>query len=251
MIFRRLTCSFCLAGLLIAGCQTPTPPAPPVQQPMRVGIAPRPLRTAGATAAGNEYEIVMEVSTNRPDWPACDQYGEPVPKRVHMFLSTDGGSNLTRNIAFGIPMMSYGDPITNRSVSYTYALPWWDESIISEHARIVVTDLDGNRLTCSSGDFTIAGLFWHTPIEGETLTHNTYVELEWVQAGAGDSAEFGYITPTNEFTVISVLSNLVAGVNSYTWHVSGVPYPVSELRLVVRSVSDPIVWGASGTVSTE
>ena len=148
-------------AVMIAGCNTPTPPA---RDPFRVGIAPRPLLTA--TAPGNEYDIVIEAVTNRPDWPACDQFGVPIPKRVHVQLSTDGGTNYTRNIAYGVPVIAHGDPITNRSVNYTYSLPWWDETLITESAKIRVTDLEGEEMGRSAETFMIAGLFWHAPASG-------------------------------------------------------------------------------------
>lgn len=215
---------------------------------MRVALQPRPMVTA--TAPGNEYEITVEAITNRSDWPACDQFSVPIPKRVHIRLSVDGGSNYATTIAYGVPVISSGDPVTNRSVAYTYSIPWWDETLITERAMLRVTDLEGTEMGRSEV-FTIAGLFWHLPVAGDAITHGTYIDLEWVQAGAGDSAELGYITPTVAFTPIVTLSNLVVGTNTINWHVSGLPYPEEQLRLVLRSVSDPKVWGWTGVVSTQ
>jgi hypothetical protein len=76
----------------------------------------------------------------------------PIPKRVHLQLSTDGGSNYTQYLAYGLP-------VTNNAVSYTYSMPWWDESIITERARIRLTDMEGEQMGASMNDFTIAGLF--------------------------------------------------------------------------------------------
>jgi hypothetical protein len=175
----------------------------------------------------------------------------PIPKRIHIQLSVDGGSNYTKTIAYGVPVIAYGDPVTNRSVSYTYSLPWWDETLITERAMIRVTDLEGEQMGRSIETFTIAGLFFHLPVANDVITHGTYIDLEWVQAGAGDSAELGYITPTVPFTPIATLTNLVVGTNMVNWHVSGLPYPEEQLRLVLRSVSDPKVWGWTGVVTTE
>jgi hypothetical protein len=240
-----MLCAMLSALCLLPGCKTPTPAPQPL---MRVAVQPRPMLTA--TAPGNEYEIVVSAITNRPDWPACDQFGLPIPKRVHIQLSVDGGSNYTKTIAYGVPVVASGDPVTNRSVSYTYSLPWWDETFISERAMIRVTDLEVEQMGRSEM-FTIAGLFWHSPPSGAVLTHGANVELEWVQAGVGDSAELGYITPTAAFTPTDTLTNLVVGTNIINWRVSGLPYPEEQLRLVLRSVSDPKVWGWTGVVTTE
>ena len=245
MTFLRLLCIF--VAILLSGCHTPTPPGP--QPVMRVALQPRPMLTAAAP--GNEYEIIVEAITNRPDWPACDQFGLPIPKRIHIQLSVDGGSNYTKTIAYGVPVIPYGDPVTNRYVSYTYSLPWWDESLITERAMLRVTDLEGEEMGRSTETFTIAGLFFHLPVANDVITHGSYIDLEWVQAGAGDSAELGYITPTVPFTPIATLTNLVVGTNMVNWHVSGLPYPEEQLRLVLRSVSDPKVWGWTGVVTTE
>ena len=245
MTFLRLLCIF--VAILLSGCHTPTPPGP--QPVMRVALQPRPMLTAAAP--GNEYEIIVEAYTNRSDWPACDQFGVPIPKRIHIQLSVDGGSNYTKTIAYGVPVIAYGDPVTNKSVSYTYSLPWWDESLITERAMIRVTDLEGEEMGRSTETFTIAGLFFHLPVANDVITHGSYIDLEWVQAGAGDSAELGYITPTVPFTPIATLTNLVVGTNMVNWHVSGLPYPEEQLRLVLRSVSDPKIWGWTGAVTTE
>lgn len=240
-------CAMLSALCLLPGCNTP---APVPQRPlMRVAIQPRQMATA--PAPGNEYEITVEAITNRPDWPACDQFALPIPKRVHIQLSVDGGSNYTKTIAYGVPVIAYGSPVTNRSVSYTYSLPWWDETLITERARLRVTDLEGEPMGLNNQEFTIAGLFFHLPVANDVITHGSYVDLEWVQAGAGDSAELGYITPTVPFTSLVTLTNLVAGTNMINWHVSGLPYPEAQLRLVLRSVSDPKVWGWTGALSTQ
>ena len=47
------------------------------------------------------------------------------------------------------------------------------------------------------------------------------------------------------------LSNLVAGVNTYNWHVVGLPYPRSQIKLALRSISDPLVHGQTGILSSE
>jgi hypothetical protein len=214
---------------------------------MRVALLQRPMLTA--SAPGNEYEIAVEAQTNRSDWPLCDL--QPLPKRVHIQLSTDGGTNFSRYLAYGVPVVSYGAPVTNRAVYYTYSLPWWDESIITERAMLRVTDLEGEEMGRTRETFTIAGLFWHNPADGAVLTANTYIDLEWVQSGAGDAAELGWLTPTNSFTVITTLSNLVAGVNQYTWKVSGLPKPCAQIKLALRSVSDPRVHGQTGILSSE
>jgi hypothetical protein len=193
--------------------------------------------------AGNEYTIIVAAVTNRPDWPECDEYGE-IPRRVHIELSLDGGETFPRKIAYGVPV------ITN-TIQYTYSLPWWDSSLITESAIIRVTDLEGEGLGRSSSQFTIAGVFWTTPAALSTLTHGSYVDLSWTQAGVGPSAELGYITPSSGFTSVATFSNLVAGANSLSWQVSGLPYPEEQIRLVLRSVSDPLVWGASAILETD
>jgi hypothetical protein len=168
----------------------------------------------------------------------------PIPKRVHLQLSTDGGSNYTQYLAYGLP-------VTNNAVSYTYSMPWWDESIITERARIRLTDMEGEQMGASMNDFTIAGLFWHHPAAGDVLTHGANVELEWVQAGAGSSGNLGWLTPTEEFSVITTFTNLVVGTNIINWRVTGVPYPRSQIKLAMQSVSDPIVWAATGVLSSQ
>jgi hypothetical protein len=192
--------------------------------------------------AGNEYEVVVAALTNRTDWPTCEY--APIPRRVHLQLSVDGGSNYTRYIAYGLP-------VTNCAASCVYSLPWWDETIITERAVVRVTDLEGEQIGRSIEPFTIAGIFIHTPVAGETITHGSYIDLEWVQAGAGDSVQIGYITPTVGFTPVATFTSRVVGTNSLTWQVTGLPYPEEQLRLVLRSVSDPLVWGASGVLEIQ
>lgn len=229
---------------IIPACHTPSAP----RSPFSVGVSPRPLSTS--SVQGNEYEIEVAANTNRPDWPTCN-VGPAIPRRVHIQLSTDGGTTFGRYIAYGVPVISHGSPVTNRSVSYTYSIPWWDESLITESAVLRVTDLEGEEMGRSIEPFTIAGLFWHSPAAGSTLTHGTLVDLEWVQSGVGSTAELGWLTPSNDFTVVAVVSNLVPGVNQLTWSMSGVPYPRPQIKLALRSVSDPKVHGQTGSLATE
>lgn len=228
-----------LGTLIVAGCQV-NPPRP-LQSPFVPTVNPRPM-AAKSSASGNEYDIVAVAATNRPDWPSC-QYA-PIPKRVHIQLSTDGGSNYTRYLAYGVP-------VVDGVVSYRYSMPWWDESIITEHARVRLTDMAGEQMGASMNEFTIAGLFWHRPASGDILTHGANLELEWVQAGAGDSVNLGWLTPTEEFTVITTFTNVVAGTNIINWRVTGVPYPRSQIKLVIQSVSHPICWGETGVLSSQ
>lgn len=238
-------CSLLFALCLQPGCNTPTPPPPVPQEPLRLAIAPRPLRTSGSAPYGNEYTIEAVVCTNgRPTWPDPDF--PPIPKRVHLQLSTDGGSNYTRYLAYGIPV----NP-ADYSISYTYSLPWFDESLITERARIRITDLEGKQLGHSLIDFTIAGLFWHSPAAGTVLTHGTQIELEWVQAGVGSSATLGWITPSEEHTVIATITNLVAGTNNVIWTVTGVPYPRAQIKLVLQSSSCATNWGMTGVLVSQ
>lgn len=228
---RILTCLSLVC--LVVGCQV----APRQVEPMfRTTIAPRPVLTS-SSFAGNEYDIVAVVSTNRPDWPIT------IPKRVHLQLSTDGGSNYNRYLAYGLP-------VTNGAVSYRYSMPWWDESLLTEHARIRLTDMEGNRLGASLNNFTIAGVFWHTPAAGNVLVLGANVELEWIQSGVGNAAELGFITPTEPYTPITTLTNLVAGTNRVVWKVTSGVCPRAQIKLVLTSVSSPTIWGATGILSS-
>ena len=231
-----------IAICLQVGCNTPTPPPPVPQEPMQLTVAPRPMLTSGSAPYGNEYTISAVVHTNGRPWP---DPALPVPRRVHLQLSTDGGSNYTRTLAYGIPTAADG------SVSYTYSLPWWDESLVTERARLRITDLEGTQIGHSLSDFTIAGLFWHTPAAGSVLTHGTQIELEWVQAGCGSSATLGWITPSEPHTVITTITNLVAGTNNLIWTVTGVPYPREEIKLVLQSTLCGTNWAATGVLSSE
>lgn len=229
----------CMVALLLSGCN---PPAARPQEPFKLSMAPRKmLRSA---PYGNEYTIEAVVHTNgRPTWP--DPTFPPIPKRVHLQLSVDGGSNYTRFLAYGVPTASDG------SVSYTYSLPWWDETFITERARIRITNLEGEQLGHSLSDFTIAGLFWHAPAAGTVLTHGTQIELEWVEAGCGASVTLGWITPAEPHTVIATITNAVPGTNNLIWTVTGVPYPRDQIKLVLQSSLCGTNWAATGVLSSE
>lgn len=230
-------CSF----FLCFSCKSPEP-QPIHRDGFNLTIQPRPLK-AGTAAPGNEYTIIAAVATNRPDWPACTN--EPViPRRVHLEFSADGGSTYGKKIAYGVP-------VTTGIVEYTWSLPWWDDSILTEQGKIRVTNLEGEVMGASWGTFTIAGIIWKEPVAGTILTHGENVDLQWVQAGAGASSQFGYITPTVPFTVVTTFSNCVVGTNNVNWRVTGLPYPSAQLKLVLRSVADPLVYGQTGIVATE
>lgn len=221
------------AALFLFSCKTP---APPVRHLAKVGVCPQPLLTSSASG-GNNYLITASVYTQ-----AIGHI--PIPMRVVIQLSVDGGSTYNTTIAYGLPV------VTN-TVSYTYSMPWWNTALLTEHAMVRITDLEGNLVGQSQAPFTIAGVSWITPAAGTAIAVPSYISLQWTQAGVKGTAQLGYITPTNSFTPLVTISNLVAGVNSYTWFNSNFPKPTPQFRLVLRSVSDPKVWGATGVLSTQ
>lgn len=230
-----------ISTTLFFSCKS-QPPTPVRRDGFNVSIRPKPI-DIGTSAPGNEYTIIAAVATNRPDWPACTNV-PVIPRRVHLEFSPDGGSTYPRRIAYGLP-------VTTGIVAYTWSLPWWDCSLLTEQGKIRVTDLEGVELGASWNVFTIAGILWQSPASGAVLTHGAYVDLQWVQAGAGSSLGLGYITPTTNLTVITTFTNCLAGTNNVTWKVAGLPYPCAQLKLVLQSFSDPLVYGQTGILSTQ
>jgi len=203
----------------------------------QIKMASKPLKL-GDSFEGNTYDIVgyaaqtnNGVATNLV-WP----------KRVHIDLSTDGGSNYTHRVAYGIPSES-------NFVNYSWCIPWWDKSLLTETAMLRITDLSGTKLAVSF-PFIIAGIDIRAPVDGDVLTPGTFVDLTWFQSGAGSEVEMGYITPeSTNFTSFITFSNCVAGLNSISWEVN-LPWGISELRLVLRSIQHPLNVGHSGIIST-
>jgi hypothetical protein len=232
-IFIPVLCCLCL--VLAVSCHTTKKRNP--GKPFTVKVAPKPVRL-GSSFEGNSYEIVgYAAQTN--NGAATNLVW---PKRVHIDLSLNGGTNYSRRIGYGIPSES-------NFVYYTYSLPWWDTSLLTENAMLRITDLAGTQLG-TSFKFIIAGFDVTSPAAGDVLVPATTVDLTWTQAGAGPEVEMGYITPANETWVPFItFSNCVAGVNTISWEVT-LPGGLSQAKLVLRSVSHPQCIGYSGIIST-
>jgi len=220
---------------LAASCVTEKKKEP--VKPYIVKIMPRPARL-GSSFQGNSYEIVGYAAQTNNGVATNLVF----PKRIHIDLSTNGGTNYTR-IAYGIPTES-------NFVYYTYSLPWWDASLLTENAKLRMVDLSGNEFG-GSFNFKIVGIIASVPAQGDTLVPGTFTDITWVQAGAGSEVEMGYITPTNEtWAPFITFSNCVCGTNSVSWEVS-IPGGLSQAKLVLRSVSDPKIIGYTGVISTQ
>lgn len=170
------------------------------------------------------------------------------PVRVNIDLSIDDGTNYTYRLAYGIPSVS------NRLwVNYDYSFPWWNLDLITESARIRVSDLAGNTLCTSWRAFQIKGIKVIAPSEGETLVNGTTYDVVWKQAGNRDYVTIGYITPTSEHVPLVTISNVLNGVNTYTWDVAGLPI-TNQVKIVLKSAVDSLtnsLVGYSGIVSAQ
>ena len=225
-----------LAACLFASCHTTSGKKPSVW-PYQVKVAPKPL-LGTSSFQGNVYTITGYAAGITNGLPADLVW----PKRVHIDLSVDGGSNYTRRIGYGVPS-------DGNYVNYEYSLPWWDRSLLTENAKLRMTNLEGTKLG-ESFAFTIAGFWVTVPADGDVLVPGTFVDLAWIQAGCGSEIEMGYITPENEtWSPFVTFSNCVAGANSISWQVA-LPGGLTEAKLVLRSVSHPAIIGYSGVVST-
>lgn len=228
-------CSYVLiACCIFCSCQTETKQP---GKPYDIKVTPK-LVLGASSFAGNIYAITGYAATNY----VGGETNRSWPKRVHIELSLDGGSNYTRRIAYGVPS-------EGRWVNYEYSLPWWDRTILTENAKLRMINLEGEELG-TSFPFVIAGIGIISPAEGEILTPGTFIDLSWYQYGAGTEVQMGYITPTNEtWAPFMTWSNCVSGNNTVSWQVA-LPSGLYQIKLVLRSVLHPSNIGYSGVVST-
>ncbi len=229
----------CLFCFLVASCQTDKkqPDRKQPAKPFKVTVAPKPV-LGTSSFQGNTYTITGYACGITNGLPADLVW----PKRVHIDLSVDGGSNYTRRIGYGVPS-------DGTWVNYEYSLPWWDRTLLTENAKLRMTNLEGTTLG-TSFIFTIAGIGVTSPAQGDVITPGTFIDLTWYQYGAGSEVEMGYITPSNEtWAPFMTWSNCVAGVNTVSWQVT-LPSGLSQAKLVLRSVLHPANIGYSGVIST-
>lgn len=203
----------------------------------------RPSAMADPVFFGNTYTIHARASTNHPDY-----YSNRFMKRVNIYLSTDSGSNWQHRLAFGYPV----DPDRMDAI-FSYSLPWWRSDILTEHARIRFTEMDGETELCRSlSDFTIAGIICSEPYPASDVRTGTYMQIQWAQAGAGGSVQMGWITPTNVvWSPVTTFTGCLPTptVNSRVW-LCEIP-PAPQVKLVFRSISDTNVIGYSAAFEVQ
>jgi hypothetical protein len=168
------------------------------------------------------------------------------PVRVHIDLSLDNGTNYTRRIAYGIPSTE-----ARRYVNYEWSMPWWDLDLITESARIRISDMENVKLAESWRPFQIKGIKVIAPTTGETLVNGTTYDIVWKQAGNREYVTIGYITPDDVPVSLVTISNVLNGVNTYTWNVSGLP-ATNQLKITLQSAVDSLtnsLVGYSGIIN--
>lgn len=187
--------------------------------------------------AGNDNAAIMAQITNR------------LPKRVNINMSLNNGTNFSRRIAFGLPtsdVLIGTQMFENVEALYTYSMNRFDKTLLTEHGVVQVTDLEGHELARSrSGAFTIAGMYITSPATGGAVFDE--LTIDWTQSGAGDTVEVFYLKPDNSLTLITTLTGCTFGRNVQT---KAIPFQrAGQAKLVLRSVSDPLVYAISGIIT--
>jgi hypothetical protein len=177
---------------------------------------------------------------------------------LHPAITAEGEVQTTNRLYWIVDGQAIGYISSNGITMLKGSLQLYEEDL-----NCNVRAYDGARTAPSVTFYASPGIGWYRKsISGsyawafahnsnDVLTHGANVELEWVQAGAGSSGNLGWLTPTEEFSVITTFTNLVVGTNIINWRVTGVPYPRSQIKLAMQSVSDPIVWAATGVLSSQ
>ena len=224
---------------------------------------------------GNSYTMRFFVMTNNnstlppPDDPLYDTAVAHAAYlatnrwpnyRQHFDLSLDGGSNYTRRIGYGVQR----DP--SRVGGEFIWSPPNDTTLLTEHAVIRMTDLDGRPFDngstnypfnlppgqyVKSYEFAIRGGYVTSPAEYDFVYTNAEMTVSFFQTGGGEAWEVAWLTPADPYAhPLVTLSNCLGGVVNSTNIICTIP-AAPEVRLLVRSCADPALSFQSKSFSVE
>lgn len=179
--------------------------------------------------------------------------------RGHIDLSVDGGTTWVRRIGYGVQR----DP--SRVGGELIWSPPYDPSLMTETAKLRITDLDGQPFDNGSTNFafnlkpgeyvesygfSLIGARITQPVQNDVLYYTSEMSITLQQAGGGPVWDVGWIQPDDlYFHPITTLSNVASGYSSHTF-ICSVPV-CAQAKIVIRSAQDPALIARSGTVSVE
>lgn len=265
--------------LAIGGCVSTSPLIPPRYQlgisTAEAAVDPWGVVLIGSSATGksqedgNTYTITWFAmtnsnsnATNSPDVIAAnaDLATNSWPNyRVHLEMSINGGQTWPFRIGYGVqtPRGSLGS-------EFMWSPPN-DYALLTTNAQLRMVDLDGNIFRGTvrgvpydvstngliSGLFAIAGSTIDSPQADAILYTDTPESITWRQVGGGTEADLYWLTPdsmgADATHLVTVLSNVVDGVNVHSFQMpSNIP-PGPSVRFCVRGKKYPVIIGYSST----
>ena len=211
---------------------------------------------------GNTYTIQICAMTNTSSMAPGDYANDILtnrwpPRRFHLELSVDGGSNWSRRIGYGVQFDE-----ARVECDFIWS-PREDYSMLTTNAVLRAIPLEGvtwpTRYPAMPYDlpegkvpesfpFSIGGAIITNIISGSILWQGSQTTINWIQQCAGPVMDLYWLTPTDAEVDMShwitTISNCVDGaVNS---KVISLNVPVADqVELVLISQADPRLHGYS------